>query len=431
MQSQILISDKAKRTTNPIRNIVDNIKPPLNHHKPLFNLALGDPTIHGNLLCPQVLTDAIKDSLSLNSSNGYLPSFGSAAARNSIAKYTSRAGFSEVNEDDVIIASGCSGALELVISVLLNEGDDLLVPKPGFPLYQVITNSLGGTVTHYPLLPSKSWECDTEIMKTLIKPKTKAILINNPSNPCGSNFSVEHLEQIVLIAKEFHLPIIADEIYGGCVFDGEFTPIYTIAQRYEVPVLSVGGLAKEFIVPGWRVGWITIHDAIQHPRLIDVRGGLKSLTQLIVGANSLIQAALPRVLVPRGNEQVSLDIFKERYMAILKNNAKLCVELARDCPELTVVEAKGAMYTMIHVNISSLSNIVDDADFCRQLLLEENMFILPGICFGVNNYVRLVICPSSDTIREAFQRLINFIVSRRSNVGTHDTENENKKMRFE
>ena len=429
MKSQILISDKAKRTTNPIRNIVDNIKPPLNHHKSLFNLALGDPTIHGNLLCPQVLTDAIKDTLSLNGSNGYLPSFGSAAARHAIAKYTSRVGFPEVNEDDVIISSGCSGALELVINVLLNEGDDLLVPKPGFPLYQVIANSLAGTVTHYPLQPSKSWECDTETMKILIKPQTKAILINNPSNPCGSNFSVDHLEQIVLVAKEFHLPIIADEIYGGCVFDGEFTPIYTVAQKYDVPVLSVGGLAKEFIVPGWRVGWITIHDAIQNPRLLDVRCGLKSLTQLIVGANSLIQAAIPRVLTPRGNEQVSLDNFKERYMAILSNNAKLCVELAKDCPELDVVEAKGAMYTMIHINIGGLDNIIDDADFCRQLLLEENMFILPGICFGVSNYVRLVICPSSDTIREAFQRLISFIVSRRKSIDVCESAHENKKMR--
>jgi len=429
MNGQILISNKAKRTTNPIRNIVDNIKPPLNHHKPLFNLALGDPTIHGNLLCPQVLTDAIMDSLSLNSSNGYLPSFGSSAARQAIAKYTSRIGFPEVNEDDVIIASGCSGALELIINVLLNEGDDMLVPKPGFPLYQVITHSLGGTVTYYPLLPTKSWECDTEMMKKIIKPNTKAILINNPSNPCGSNFSLVHLEQIVLIAKEFNLPIIADEIYGGCVFEGEFTPIYTIAQKYDVPVLSVGGLAKEFIVPGWRVGWITIHDAIQNPRLLDVRSGLKSLTQLIVGANSLIQAAIPRVLTPRGNEQISLDSFKERYMTILSNNAKLCVELAKDCPELTVVEAKGAMYTMIHIEISSLDNITDDADFCRQLLLEENMFILPGICFGVNNYVRLVICPSSDTIREAFQRLINFVASRRKNNGI-ESERENKKLRM-
>lgn len=116
-------------------------------------------------------------------------------------------------------------------------------------------------------------------MESLIDARTKAILINNPSNPCGSSFSAEHLRNVVSVARKFNLPIIADEIYGGCVYDGEFVPCFTVAE--DVPVLSLGGLAKEFIIPGWRVGWVVVQD-YSH-RLDKVRNGLKSLTQLILG----------------------------------------------------------------------------------------------------------------------------------------------------
>lgn len=143
-------SEKSKRTCNPIRNIVDNLNPPSNHPKSLVNLALGDPTAHGNLICPTVFSETIRELLIRNSANGYLPSTGLPAARKAIAAYNSTEGYA-VQEDDVFIASGCSGALDLALTGLLNEGDNVLVPKPCFPLYQVITESIGGHVKYYAL----------------------------------------------------------------------------------------------------------------------------------------------------------------------------------------------------------------------------------------------------------------------------------------
>lgn len=148
-------SVKAKRTSNPIRNIVDNLNPPKNHPKKLLNLALGDPTVHGNLHCPTVLEEAVKSLLTVGSANGYLPSSGSTAAKKAIAHYNSTPGY-VVSEEDVVIGSGCSGAIDLVLSGLINEGDNILVPKPAFPLYQVITESLGGNVKYYDLVVSCS-----------------------------------------------------------------------------------------------------------------------------------------------------------------------------------------------------------------------------------------------------------------------------------
>lgn len=281
-------SKKCHRTHNPIRHIVDNLTPPQNHPKKMLNLALGDPTVHGNLFCPTVLQDNIHDLLSKSSANGYAPSPGIPSARKAIAAYNSTPDYL-INEDDVIIASGCSGALELVLSALLNEGDNILVPKPAFPLYQVITESLGGSVKYYNLIAEKGWECDLQAMESIIDSKTKAIVINNPSNPCGSNFSSEHLLEIAKIARKFALPIIADEIYGRCVFNGQFSAMHLFSG--DVPVISVGGLAKEFIVPGWRVGWLILHDK-GTGRLVEYKAGLKQLTQIIVGKNKILSLPL-------------------------------------------------------------------------------------------------------------------------------------------
>ena len=129
---QVLSSSrKAQRTFNPIRSIVDTLQPPKDHPKKILNMALGDPCAHG-LVPPAALTDAMHKSLDSNANNGYLPSTGHNEAKKAVANYASRPGF-EVAQDDVIIASGCSGALELVISAMINEGDNILVPSPGFP----------------------------------------------------------------------------------------------------------------------------------------------------------------------------------------------------------------------------------------------------------------------------------------------------------
>jgi hypothetical protein len=139
--------------------------------------------------------------------DGYIPSVGTMAARKAIAVYSGRKGKTEYTEDDICIASGCSGALDLVITALVDEGDNILVPQPGFPLYQVIAESLGGNTKNYALLPHKGWECDLQDMEAQIDENTKAILVNNPSNPTGSNYSEAHLKAICKVRTILTAPI--------------------------------------------------------------------------------------------------------------------------------------------------------------------------------------------------------------------------------
>ena len=153
----------------------------------------------------------------------------------------------------------------MILTSLLDEGDVLLVPKPGFPLYGVIVESHGGKVVYYNLNPAQNWECDLNHMEELIHMhnKIKGILITNPSNPCGSVFSKEHLCKVLHLAKKYCLPIVSDEVYGNITFnENTFYSLGNLAIEMggDVPVIVASGLAKQFLVPGWRVGWLVFYD---------------------------------------------------------------------------------------------------------------------------------------------------------------------------
>lgn len=203
---------------------------------------------------------------------GYVNACGTPAAREAIAKYHS---YPEhvIDSDNVIVANGCSGSLELALTTLLDPGSILLVPQPGFPLYQVIAESHGATVLPYRLDPDNQWQIDlTSLEEQLLSarndanggvPTIRAILLNNPSNPTGAVYPKSHLRQLVNLCCRYQLPIVADEVYSELTFGSNaFYPMAQIAAQagQQVPVITVSGLAKNFLLPGWRLGWLTFHD---------------------------------------------------------------------------------------------------------------------------------------------------------------------------
>jgi tyrosine aminotransferase len=335
----IKISEKANGTTNPIRNIVDVMKLDPNPEKKVISLALGDPTAFGNMDCPDHVNQAIKNALENPKVNGYSPQIGSVAARSSIAQYYNRTFGYKLTEGDVVIGSGCSGALELVLEVLLNKGDTILLPQPGFSLYKTIVESLLAKPIFYPLDPNNSWQIKLTDLENLIREHSpKVLLINNPSNPCGSVYSKEHLEECLMIASKYQIPIIADEIYEGMTFQGfTFYPLASLNPK--IPIFTCGGIAKKFCVPGWRLGWLTLHEI--NNELSAVRKGLVDLGGLILGANTLVQAALPEILNndnPKWHNKINQH---------LEDNAKLVTEMLKGVSGLTPIPPQGTLYMMV------------------------------------------------------------------------------------
>jgi len=403
------MSIKAQRTSNPIRKIMEKItsqkRDPI-PGKPVIPLSLGDPTAFGNLQAPEVLNETMIALIREGKFNGYGASSGLDAARAAVAKRFSTS-TCVYKPEDVIIASGCSGALEIAINGMLDEGDNLLVPRPGFPLYQVLAESQGASVREYDLVPEKGWQADLEQLEALIDARTKALVINNPSNPCGSVFPREHLEGLLDIARRHTLPIIADEIYGEMTFEGHpFHPLAALSE--DVPIVSVGGLAKQFLVPGWRVGWILLHDPVG--ALGAVREGFGRLTQLISGANTLVQGAIPRVLCPKlgSAEAASLAAADAHYMRTLQDSAAFTYERLARIRGLQPVAPQGAMYVMVQYDPTVLPAFANDAEFVERLLSEEAVFVLPGACFGVEHFFRVVFSGPRSALADAFDRIEAF-----------------------
>jgi tyrosine aminotransferase len=252
----------------------------------------------------------------------------------------------------------------------------------------------------YSLDSEKDWEADLHHLRSLINDRTRAILVNNPSNPCGSVYTREHLLDIIAIAEEYCVPIIADEIYGQMTFEGKFYPVAALTNT--VPVLAVGGIAKQYLVPGWRLGWISIYDSanIFH----EVRQGLQRLSTLILGPNTIVQGAVVQIF----NE--TPDDFYTTLNNTLKEHADYTVERISKIPGLKVIKPRGAMYCMVEIDIEKFKSeeIYDDVTFSKILLREESVFVLPGQCFRMHNFFRIVICPPVPKLKDAYDRLEQF-----------------------
>jgi len=396
------------RTSNPIRLIVDQLDPSqANKSKPLIPLSIGDPTVFGNLSTHEFVLQSMVESVNHGGYNGYAHACGYKEARSAIAaKYSQKFENQDgaFTDEDVILASGCSGALDMCLDVLANEGDNILIPTPGFSLYKTLCDHKGIETYFYPLIAENDWEADLSAMKELINERTRAILINNPSNPCGSVFTRRHIMDILKVAEEYCLPIIADEIYADMTFEkGTFVPVYQLTNT--VPVLTVGGIAKQYLVPGWRVGWIVVHDRQGYFK--EVRQGLGRLATLILGPNTIVQGALPKIL----NE--TPQQFYDDLNNSLKESADYTFERISKIRGLNVIRPRGAMYCMVGIEVGKFgTEITDDVSFSKLLLQEESVFVLPGQCFRMPNFFRIVICPPKAKLEEAYDRLEQFCLRR-------------------
>eukprot|EP00737_Agarophyton_chilense_P002411 gb/GEZJ01002744.1/.p1 GENE.gb/GEZJ01002744.1/~~gb/GEZJ01002744.1/.p1 ORF type:complete len:885 (+),score=118.39 gb/GEZJ01002744.1/:821-3475(+) len=399
-QWNIQASDRSLRTINPIRNLVQNIDVKPNPEKRLIRLSVGDPTVYGNLKVSREVVDQFCDVIRSGRGNGYSMSMGSPEARKAVADRYSTAK-SPLRADDVVLASGTSGALEIALGCIANEGDNVLLPKPGFPLFRTIAEGYGIECRYYRVNPDKQWEICLEDLPKLVDLRTKAIVVNNPSNPCGSVFSESHIDDLLASASVLRLPIIADEVYADMVFSG--TKFTSIASRSnDVPVLALGGISKQFVVPGWRLGWILIHDCHNIFTRGEIRKGIRQLTTRMLVPNTPVQAMVPSLL----KEGISNKAF-QTVMHELEMNAKFTAEKLSGIEGVRVVEPQGAMYLMAEIDVDRLG-LQDDMEFVEELLREESVFVLPGQCFQAERFIRIVFSAPRAMLEEAIDRIEAF-----------------------
>lgn len=218
-------------------------------------------------------------------------------------------------------------------------------------------------------MPENNWEVDLFHLESQIDNRTSCIVINNPSNPCGSVYSEKHLRDILEIAYRHRLPVIADEIYERLVFEGEKF-VSLAALKSEVPILACGGLAKRFLIPGWRLGWISVHD--NTGAFEDIRKALISLTQRTIGCNTLIQGALPAIL------KNTPQSFHDNLTKLLKEQAQIAYAGIKEAKGLTPYMPQGAMYMIVEIEMAKFPKFKDGLEFAKKMMEEESVFCLPG-----------------------------------------------------
>ncbi|TPP42203.1 Aminotransferase class I and II family protein [Leishmania donovani] len=368
---RIASSKHAQRTLQPLNNLTDNMKPSRST-KSNLRLSIGDPTVDGNLKTPDIVTEAMVDVVRSGKFNGYPPTVGADNLRQVVSTYWRRFCQTKSRQEalkweNVIITSGVSQAIVLALTALCNEGDNILVCAPSFPHYKSVCDSYGIECRYYYLDPSKSWECDLRAAAGMVDSHTKAFVIINPSNPCGSNFSRAHVSDIIDFCQQHQIPLISDEIYAEMVLNnGIFTSVADFDTN--VPRLILGGTAKYQVCPGWRVGW--------------------------------------SILIDPMNEATAAGC--DFATATLEAGAKVYARLLEHDIGISMEAPQASMFVMLKLNLSYFQDLKSDMEFYEKLLDEENVQVLPGEIFGMSGFLRATVSRPSAVLNEAVDRIIEF-----------------------
>ncbi len=250
MSSKITPAVRTENITYAVRDIVVLANQVAKTGKEMLYLNIGDPNLY-DFAPPKHLVDATYQAM-LKNLNGYAPSSGIKEAVDAIEREAERKGISNVH--DIFVTTGASEAIDICLTALVNDGENVLTPSPGYPLYTAIASKLQMMENPYYLDEENGWLPDIEDIKSKINPKTKAIILINPNNPTGSLYTKDNLQQIVDLALEYNLVIFADEIYDKLLFDGK-KHISIASLNKDVSCITFGGLSKNYMVPGFRIGW--------------------------------------------------------------------------------------------------------------------------------------------------------------------------------
>lgn len=361
--------------------------------KEMLYLNIGDPNVY-DFETPGFIIDKTYEAMKRNR-NGYSPSSGIQEARDAIVREAERKGITSVR--DCFVTTGASEAIEICLTALVNAGENFLTPTPGYPLYTAIASKLQAEENQYFLDEEKSWEPDLEDIRKKINEKTRAIVIINPNNPTGSVASRETLLELIKIAKEHNLVIFADEIYDKLLL-GDKEEISIASLNKEVPVVTLGGFSKNYLAPGFRIGWATVSG--DENCLKDYLAAINRILRSRLSANHPEQYAIAPALDGQ-NEHL------ERVRAKLRKRCNLTYEIMNSIDGISLVEPMGAFYAFPKLNIKNSDN-----HFVSCLLKETGVVVVPGSGFGQRPgqaHFRIVFLPPEEVLEKAYAKIRDFV----------------------
>lgn len=392
MNTPIEAAERTNNITYAVRDILLIADEVAKTGKEMLYLNIGDPNIYDFAPPRHMIEDTYKAML--DNHNGYSPSSGIKSALKSIEKDADKKGITNIQ--DMFITTGASEAIDICLTALVNKGENVLTPTPGYPLYTAIQSKLQMYENPYYLDEKNNWQPDVEDIKSKVNDKTRAIVLINPNNPTGSNYSVESLKQIIEIAQEHNLIIFADEIYDKLLMDGvEHTSIASLDS--EVPIITFGGLSKNYMVPGFRIGWGII-SGNQH-KLSKYIEAINKILRSRLSANHPEQYCITGAL--EGNQD-HLTVAMEK----LTRRRDMTVEMMNAIPGISCVKPEGSFYAFPKLEIKNTDN-----HFVSELIKETGVVVVPGNGFGQipgTNHMRIVFLPPEDILDKAYKNIGDF-----------------------
>jgi alanine-synthesizing transaminase len=347
----------------------------------------------------------------LPSSAGYSDSKGIFAARKAVMHYTQELGVQGVTLDDVYMGNGASDVISTSVNALLNEGDELLIPAPDYPLWTAVTSLSGGVPVHYVCDEANGWMPSLDDIRSKITPRTKGIVVINPNNPTGVAYSRALLQGIVDIAREHGLVLFADEVYDKVLYDDT---VHTALASLSTDVLTLtfNSLSKSYRSCGYRAGWMVISGDKAAAK--DYIEGLTMLANIKLCANVPGQWAVQTAL---GGYQSIHDLVKEGGR--LRRQRDLAYELITAIPGVSCVKPQAALYMFPRLD-PAIYPIADDRQFFLEVLKETKVMLVQGTGFNYpdTQHFRLVFLPHEDDLRVAVGRLAKFLEGARRRFGT-------------
>nr|CAB3470415.1 unnamed protein product [Digitaria exilis] len=340
--------------------------------RPLVPLASGDPTPFACFRTAPAAEEAVTAAVASGKHNGYPSATGVTEACSAVARYLSRYLPYELSTGDVVLTAGCNHGIEIMMAVLATPGANVLLPRPGYPLYEARAALSRLEFQHYDLLPEKGWEVDIQGVEALANANTVAMVVVNPNNPSGAVYSYQHLAKIAETARKLGIMVISDEVYEHFVFGSKpFVPMGVFGEI--APVVTLGGISKRWMVPGWKLGWIALTDPMGIIRRKKIFDSIIIYRGISVDPAAIVQGAIPQIIANTD------ETFFTNVMNVMRETAEICYQKLKDIEGITCPhKPEGSMFVMVKLEMPCFDGIYDDINFCCNLAKEESVVISPG-----------------------------------------------------
>jgi len=385
----IKASERSKNVKYAIRDIAVLAKQVEKEKKVLY-LNIGDPN-RFDFDTPDYLKKAVINAMN-SGNNYYADSIGIREAVEALVKYNNNLGIT-TDAGSVMFTTGVSEAINVFIASIINSGESMLIPSPSYPLYSAYLDLFGCEKKFHVLDEENGWNLDLADMEKKINEKTRAITIINPNNPTGGVYDRKTLKGLVDLAGQYNLVILSDEIYDEMILDGAMCHVAAISK--DVPVVTCNGLAKNFLAPGWRTGWMAITDRDQ--KMTEAREAMMQLGRARLCSTTPMQFAVKPALEKRRTHA-------KATLKKLRARRDLTFKRINEIDGLSLVKPKAAFYAFPRINFRT-----DDKEFVVGMLREEGVATVHGSGFDMPQHFRIVYLPNEKILNEAFDKIEKYV----------------------